>query len=164
MQLSRLTPLIDCLYWKGNKELISAFVEQWQPETNTFHLPFSEMSITLEDINILLKISVMGKVVAVGNFSRYTKDFRKESIQLISKLLGITLKEAEDEANITKGLTIRKAWLKTRWSLIGKSKPLHYPPVQCTARAFMLYLLSCTLFADKSLHASQLHCSSCWRI
>jgi len=27
--------------------VISAFVEQWQPETNTFHKPFGEMTITL---------------------------------------------------------------------------------------------------------------------
>ncbi|KAK9157652.1 hypothetical protein Scep_004226 [Stephania cephalantha] len=113
-------------------------------------MSFGEMSITLEDVSILLKIMGTDKVVAVDNFSRYTEDSRKEAIELVSKLLGVTIEEAEEEVNITRSLAIRKAWLKTWWSPTGKSKPLHYPPVQCTARAFLLYLLSCTLFTDKS--------------
>ncbi|KAK9107075.1 hypothetical protein Syun_023086 [Stephania yunnanensis] len=108
------------------------------------------MFITLEDVSILLKILVMRKVVAVEGFSRYTEDYRKEAIQLVSKLLGVTHEEAEYEVNITRGLNVRKAWLKTRWSPTKKPKLLHYHPLQCTARAFLLYLLSCTLFADKS--------------
>ncbi|KAK9140222.1 hypothetical protein Scep_009903 [Stephania cephalantha] len=113
-------------------------------------MPFVEMSISLEGVSILLKIMVTGKVVAVGNFSRYIEDSRKEAIELISKLLGVTIEEAEEEVNITKGLTVRKAWLKTWWSPNWKSKPFTYPPVQCTERAFLLYLLSYTLFVDKS--------------
>ncbi|KAK9148391.1 hypothetical protein Scep_007148 [Stephania cephalantha] len=69
-------PLIDCSYRKGNKELILAFVERWQPNTNTFHLPFGEMSITLEDVSLLLHIPVTGKVVAVDNFGSYTEESR----------------------------------------------------------------------------------------
>ncbi|KAK9162475.1 hypothetical protein Syun_003377 [Stephania yunnanensis] len=68
IQRSGLAPLIDCSYSKGNKEVISTFVERWHLETNTFHLPFSEMSITLEDVSILLNIPVVGKAVAVENF------------------------------------------------------------------------------------------------
>ncbi|XP_073223572.1 protein MAINTENANCE OF MERISTEMS-like [Cicer arietinum] len=37
--------------------LISAFVERWHRETSSFHLPFGEMSITLDDVATLLHIS-----------------------------------------------------------------------------------------------------------
>lgn len=33
-----------------NPNRISAFVERWQLETNSLHLPFDEMIITLDDV------------------------------------------------------------------------------------------------------------------
>ncbi|KAK9104836.1 hypothetical protein Scep_021680 [Stephania cephalantha] len=150
IQRSGLNTLIDCSYRKANKEVISAFVELWQPETNTFHLPFGEMSISLEDVSFLLKIHVTGKVVAVENFARYTEESRSDAIKMVSNLLGVSVDEAEEEVNINKGLTVRKCWLKSRWCPKAGSRPTNYPPVECTAQAYLLYLLSCTLSADKS--------------
>ncbi|KAK9166870.1 hypothetical protein Scep_002061 [Stephania cephalantha] len=135
---------------KANKELISAFVERWQPETNTFHLPFGEMSISLEDVSFLLKIPVTGKVVEVENFARYTEESRSGAIKMVSNLLGVSVEEAEEEVNIARGSQSAKHWLKSRWCPKAGSRPRNYPPVECTARAYLLYLLSCTLFADKS--------------
>ncbi|KAK9118730.1 hypothetical protein Scep_016823 [Stephania cephalantha] len=108
------------------------------------------MSIPLEDVSMLLKIHVTGKVVAVENFARYTEESRSDAIKMVSKLLGLCIEEAEEEVNISKGLTVRKCWLKSRWCPKAGSRNTNYPPVECTARAYLLYLLSCTLFADKS--------------
>ncbi|KAK9098807.1 hypothetical protein Syun_025852 [Stephania yunnanensis] len=147
---SGLNTLIDCSYRKANKEVIYAFVERWLPETNTLHLPFGEMSISLEDVSFLLKILVTGKVVAVQNFARYTEESRSDAIKMVSNLLGVSVEEDEEEVNISKGLTVRKCWLKSRWCPKAGSRPRTYPHVECTARAYLLYFLSCTLFADKS--------------
>ena len=38
--------------------LISAFVERWQPDTNTFHIPFGEMTIMLHDVQLILGIQL----------------------------------------------------------------------------------------------------------
>ncbi|KAK9158059.1 hypothetical protein Scep_004633 [Stephania cephalantha] len=127
IQRSGLNTLIDCSYRKANKELISAFVERWQPETNTFHLPFGEMSISLEDVSFLLKIPVTGKVVEVENFARYTEESRSDAIKMVSNLLGVSVEEAEEEVNISKGLTVRKHWLKSRWCPKAGSRPVNYP-------------------------------------
>ena len=48
---------------KINMPSISAFVERWHPETNTFHMPFGEMTITLHDVHYLLGVPVHGRAV-----------------------------------------------------------------------------------------------------
>lgn len=44
-----LCNLIDYSYCYIDKVVVVAFLELWHPETNTFHLPFGEITITLED-------------------------------------------------------------------------------------------------------------------
>ncbi|XP_058775136.1 protein MAIN-LIKE 1-like [Vicia villosa] len=38
--------------------LLSAFVERWHPETLSFHMPFGEMTITLDDVSCLLHVVI----------------------------------------------------------------------------------------------------------
>ncbi|XP_057518350.1 protein MAINTENANCE OF MERISTEMS-like [Amaranthus tricolor] len=44
--------------------LTSAFVERWQPDTNTFHKPWGEMTIMLHDVQHILGIGVEGSLPA----------------------------------------------------------------------------------------------------
>ncbi|XP_040954776.1 protein MAIN-LIKE 1-like [Gossypium hirsutum] len=44
-------------------DLISALVERWRPETHTFHLPCGEVSITLQDVAVQLRLSINGEAV-----------------------------------------------------------------------------------------------------
>ena len=43
--------------------LIRALVERWRPETNTFHFPFGEMTITLEDVYMLMGLPISGRAL-----------------------------------------------------------------------------------------------------
>ncbi|KAG9458177.1 hypothetical protein H6P81_002685 [Aristolochia fimbriata] len=49
-----------------DKPLITALVERWRSETNTFHLANGEMTITLEDVGILLGLRGRREILWTG--------------------------------------------------------------------------------------------------
>ncbi|PKA65580.1 Serine/threonine-protein phosphatase 7 long form like [Apostasia shenzhenica] len=40
--------------------LLIVLVDRWSPETNIFHLPVGEMTITLQDIAVILGVQIDG--------------------------------------------------------------------------------------------------------
>ena len=46
-----------------DRNLLSALVDRWRPETHTFHLPCGEMAPTLQDVAMLLGLSITGDAV-----------------------------------------------------------------------------------------------------
>ena len=65
--------------------LISALVERWRPETHTFHLPHGEMSITLQDEEVIFELPIDDEVL-VGPTAVVDGDWS----QLCMELLGFT--------------------------------------------------------------------------
>ncbi|KAL4321179.1 hypothetical protein AHAS_Ahas14G0084600 [Arachis hypogaea] len=52
-------------YWfKLDEPLISAFMEQWRPETHIFHMPFGECTITLQDVAYQFDLPIDGHAVS----------------------------------------------------------------------------------------------------
>ena len=43
--------------------MITTFVEQWHLETNTFHLPYGEMTITLQDVKAIMGLPIEGEAM-----------------------------------------------------------------------------------------------------
>lgn len=60
---SKLSLLKRCSYKNPNKNLITAFIECWHPESNNFHLSFGEMMITLDDVFCITGLRVDGILV-----------------------------------------------------------------------------------------------------
>nr|GMC80822.1 receptor-like protein 12 [Ipomoea batatas] len=64
--------------------LITAMVERWRPETHCFQLPFGEVTITLQDVEVLLGLRIDG--MAVTSVETRTKN---EWCDICHDLLGI---------------------------------------------------------------------------
>ena len=43
--------------------LITAFVKRWRPKTHTFHLPHGETTITLQHVEVILRIPINGEAI-----------------------------------------------------------------------------------------------------
>lgn len=84
--------------------LITALVERWRTETHTFHLPYGEMTITLEDVEVLLGLKVDGKAL-VGSTQEDWPEF-------CQRLLGVT-----PPRNELDGGRINMCWLSEQFQV-----------------------------------------------
>lgn len=109
--------------------LIAALVERWRRETNTFHLSVGELTITLEDVALLLGLAIDGEPV-IGPISAPSA--------ACEKLLG----RVPDDLN---GGMVKLTWLKEFFSECPEDALLEETE-RCT-RAYLLYLVGSTIFS-----------------
>ncbi|CAN1332518.1 Protein MAIN-LIKE 2 [Linum perenne] len=62
----RLSGVLPVLGQTPCKELVTALIERWRPETNTFHLVPGEATITLEDVEVLTGLPTTGRPLIVS--------------------------------------------------------------------------------------------------
>ncbi|KAH1247372.1 Protein MAIN-LIKE 1 [Glycine max] len=142
---TRLSPLIGCSVVIGDPGLISAFVKRWHRETNTFHLPVEELTITLDDVAALLHLPITG---ALQSFEPPLVD---EAVFLLMELLEVSGEEARAETVWVHEEYVRLLWLwevyqsrcHARWWIVA-------------ARAYLLHLVGCTLFFSNK-NATHVH-------
>ncbi|KAI0499780.1 hypothetical protein KFK09_017988 [Dendrobium nobile] len=87
LQITGLDSIRHQQFIQLDHALIGALVERWCPLTNTFHLPVGEMTITLQDVQLLLGIRIDGAPIigssVVGDGLRWDT-----SIECCNELLG----------------------------------------------------------------------------
>ncbi|KAL5192138.1 Protein MAIN-LIKE 1 [Glycine soja] len=142
---TRLNPLIACSVDTGNQGLIYAFVERWHKETSSFHLPVGEVTITLDDVASLLHLP------SIGAFHNFKTLHVNEAVLMLVELLEVSREEVKAETVQCHGAYVHLLWL--RYIYQSKCEAEHWTVAAC---AYLLHLLGCTLFANKS--ATHVHC------
>ena len=110
---SGLVPLISCSHRVASRPMLSAFYERWQPEITTFHLPFGEITITLDDIASILHIPITGSMMS---FSQPL--WVDDANALLVELLGTTDVKASRETEQCRSPSVRLLWLRNNFSTI----------------------------------------------
>ncbi|CAI0561096.1 unnamed protein product [Linum tenue] len=120
----------------SDASLITALVERWRPETSTFHIPFGEITITLEDVVTLSGLAIDGDAVVVD-----IPDEEWSTIFL--RLLGRV------PADLSGGVgVVRNVWLRDEFSHLPGNASQEV--IEQFARAYALSLIGGVLFPDRS--------------
>ncbi|KAL5170027.1 Protein MAIN-LIKE 1 [Glycine soja] len=133
------SPLIACSVDIGDRGLLSTFVERWHRETSSFHLPVGELTITLDDVSSLLHFPV------IGDLHTFEPLHVDDAIQMLVDLLMVSPESARAEIVQCCGLYVRLQWIRDIYQ--RRCQTGHWT---AAARAYLLHLLGCTLFANKS--------------
>ncbi|XP_021593151.1 protein MAIN-LIKE 2-like isoform X2 [Manihot esculenta] len=112
--------------------LISALVERWRKETNTFHLRIGEMTITLEDVALLLGLAIDGEPVLGVTYTSCKS--------VCEKFLGKV-----PDAGYMSGGMVKLSWLKEYFSQCPDDAPME--EIERHTRAYLLYLVGSTIFS-----------------
>jgi hypothetical protein len=139
VQASSLCSLLHCSFPIVNNALISVFAERWHRDTSSFHLPIGEMTITLDDVSWLLHLPCRGTFFTFPNQNRDT------AIAIVMQLLSVSYHIASLEYSQNRGPYLRLSWLRELYK--EKCADQEWEPA---ARAFLLHLVGCTIFANKS--------------
>ncbi|CAH9080084.1 unnamed protein product [Cuscuta epithymum] len=123
----RLIPAISL-----DNPLISALVERWRRETNTFHFTVGEMTVTLEDVAYLVGLPVDGEPVIGVTYTSC------EAVCL--KYLG-----KSPDSGYTSGGMVKLSWLKETFSICPEGASLE--DIEHHTRAYLLYLIGSTIFS-----------------
>ncbi|KAH7533759.1 protein MAIN-LIKE 2 [Ziziphus jujuba] len=123
----RLIPAISL-----DNPLISALVERWRRETNTFHLNVGEMTVTLKDVTLLLGLAIDGEPVIGTTYTTCNS--------VCEKYLG-----KAPESGYTSGGMVKLSWLKEFFSRCPEDASLEV--IERHTRAYLLYLVGSTIFS-----------------
>ncbi|KAJ1392792.1 Aminotransferase-like, plant mobile domain [Sesbania bispinosa] len=148
-----LGPLVEGTHSLVEESLLCAFAERWHKDTLSFYLPVGEMSITLDDVNILLHIPVHGRFFFLPSLGK------NEANELLVTLLGVSYSDATAKTEYTWGPSVRLSWLCSMYENNVEQNHLTY-----VARVYLLHLVGCTIFADKSVSAVRVQYLELFRV
>ncbi|CAN1292119.1 Protein MAIN-LIKE 2, partial [Linum perenne] len=117
-------------------ELVTTLLERWRLETNTFHLIQGEATITLEDVEVLIRLLTQGLPVLVAPDERSTS-------AICEQWLGV-----QPPPRTIQGTIVRVSRVKGLFDHMPNGDPEEV--VTYHAQAFTWVLLGGVLLADRS--------------
>ncbi|KAI5385412.1 hypothetical protein KIW84_072128 [Lathyrus oleraceus] len=124
---------------KIDTNLISAFVERWHLETSSFHMPFGEMSITLDDVACLLHLPIR------GIFWSPQDVIEELAVELAVDYLGVSQGQAQSHVRSCRGSYYKLEWLYDIFVHHRAASSWAYVTI-----AYLLMLVGSTIFVDKT--------------
>ena len=121
--------------------LLTTFVDRWRPETHSFHLPCGEVSITLQDVAMILGLPLEG--IAVTGIIQ-TDGWR----DMVEALIGIRPPEPPEGVKDRKTSGVSLAWLRQNFNHCSQGAPQGV--VERYARVWLWHLFGDFLFPDGS--------------
>lgn len=122
--------------------LIKALVERWRSETNSFHFSFGEMTITLEDVYMIMGLPISGRALThtelsdpIGYWKKEWQDLRLHCAQKRKDMYGsggVKLCELRDRYKVRCKRSKRPEWVA--------QDPVVY------TRGYVLYIIGAILF------------------
>ena len=131
-------------WFRLDEALVSAFVERWRPETHTFHMPFGECTITLQDVAYQLGLPVDGRYVSgcLSEFHIYIEGGRPAWVWF-QELLGVIPPPSQVQK-----YAVNCSWFQETFGECPEDAD--DDTVRRYVRAYIMMLLGTQLFADKS--------------
>ncbi|CAN1798281.1 Serine/threonine-protein phosphatase 7 long form homolog [Linum perenne] len=116
--------------------MVTALIERWRPETNTFHLVPGEATITLEDVEVLTGLPTTGRPLIISPDEQPVPE-------ICEQWLGI-----QPPPNAVQGRIVKVAWVKRLFDRLpnGTSGEV----ITYHARAYTWVLVAGVLLADRN--------------
>lgn len=124
-----------------HETLVQAFVERWQPETSSFHMPWGEMTITLHDVLLILGLNIHGRDLAPPRGSLNVTDLKKAVAAQAAGFYGLAPRDVASA-------TVAAELFQRHCRNVNDEK---------RASGYLLHLLGSCLFPDKTQHKLPLY-------
>lgn len=148
--MTELSRISQTCYGTIDPSLLSLFSERWHVETNSFHLPFGEMIITLDNVSRLLHLPTHGCLLKHSIISR------NDASEMLVDNIKLAPKEATDKCHKTISTHVRFKWLDDQYrnqltlTQLSEDEPIREVHKTNVLRAYLLCLVGTTLFIYES--------------
>lgn len=133
---------MQCAYLYIDRVLVSAFIKRWLSITNTFHIPFGEMTITLDDVSCLIGLPVIILHVSLGG------QIEERPYELVARAFALSKTTAQQSLAKSDDSTVTLEWLQSTFSYLHDVN--NDLTIMAVAGAYLLYLLGCPIFSNKT--------------